>query len=111
MNSIHVHRDKAAEEERRYHVQEVQTTQTVISKSVASESVLMSLNLTGSLGSLVFSAVTFTVAMTTRNWFSDGVTAKMGLWDFCIAFPENGTWSCFSINAGMLLCARVCICH
>lgn len=109
MNSIH--RDKATEVGRRNHVQEVQTTQTVISKSIASESVLMSLNLTGSLGSLVLSAVIFTVAMTTRNWFSDGVTAKMGLWDFCTAFPENGTWSCFSINAGMLLCVRVYVCH
>ena len=56
--------------------------------------------LTASLAVLVVAAVTYVVAMTTQNWSTYGVTMKMGLWEFCVVFVGNATWSCLQVISG-----------
>lgn len=61
---------------------------------------ITSVNSVASLAVVILAAISYVVAMATRNWSASGYRMKMGLWDFCLHEMNNNTWKCYPVNTG-----------
>ncbi|KAL4235506.1 hypothetical protein ACF0H5_003904 [Mactra antiquata] len=59
---------------------------------------ITSVNVVAAIALITLGALSYVIAMATKNWSASGYRMKMGLWDFCVNEVKNNTWSCFPVN-------------